>query len=573
MEEKREKISVGEFNKKENSSENVSLGDSELIAEEYGERGEIMKELSEKYMRFQEKLNEEAQEDSERKRVIEKMREIEEVMKNDEAKEKYVEIKNVLQKTYEQFSVFKEEYNNASEDKRGEIYERFKNIYLGTESLIDEFLNKGLSYEEFEEEVEMNESTEEALKENLGGSLDERDGSAGILNYEIDKDKIVLHMKPYFGEDLANDFKSSLIELASQIKEDPRFRSTETVEGYSWLFDIPKFKIDELFEGAEKVEEEVDKNSLSGAQKASLMFGKTSLANYLKEGVVPSSSGRIFSKELFLEKFESEVESERVGFRMENMTEVSVDEKNVLEAKEKIDYILGKEWDLSTEKIHIGIFSNREELKKYAQKRSIPLEKLTEDPALFYINPSTEDKYVFVVKDFEKDTRMIEDTGHSKEEAVDFLRKGVLSGIAHEMTHMHPFFKKHGNPGTDNLWEQEMICNYTENKIKGDFSEVLMEWGYIDEEKIERFTLEHGNWDFFSEEASREEKNAVRDYFYPILVKEYGLDVVREVWEKLQSNPDISIAIKEILKVEPEEVVMSFKEKIKDKEYLKNILD
>lgn len=252
----------------------------------------------------------------------------------------------------------------------------------------------------------------------------------------------------------------------------------------------------------------------------------------------------------------------------ENLPKIDIDKESILEAKRKIDDILGEEWDLSIENIQIGIFANREEMEDFAQEKSIPLDKLTKDSALFYINPNTQEKYVFVAKDFEKNKRMFEDIGYSENESVNFLKKGILAGVVHEMTHMHHFFEKHGNQETDNLWEQEMICNYTENKAKGDTSKILVEWGYINEKKIEEFTLEHGNWDSFS----KEEKNAVIDYFYPFLIKEYGLDVTREIWKRLQLNSNINVAIQEVLETEPEEVVANFKGKIKDRGYLQNIL-
>ncbi len=253
----------------------------------------------------------------------------------------------------------------------------------------------------------------------------------------------------------------------------------------------------------------------------------------------------------------------------ESLPEINIDEKDVLESKKRIDETLGKEWDLSNEEIQIGLFTSRREMEDFAQEKNIPPEKLSKDSALFYIDPNTQEKYVFVAKDFEKAKKMFESMDYSEDEALDFLRRGTLAGISHEMTHMHPFFEKHGNQETDNLWEQEMICNYLENKAKGDTSEMLAEWGYIDDKKIEEFTLEHGEWGTFS----KEEKNAVIDYFYPFLVKEYGLDNTREIWKRLQINSDISVAMREVLEVDPQRVVTDFKKKIKDREYLKNVLD
>jgi hypothetical protein len=238
----------------------------------------------------------------------------------------------------------------------------------------------------------------------------------------------------------------------------------------------------------------------------------------------------------------------------ENFPEINLNNKDVLEIKKKIDDILGKKWDLSNENVQVGLFTGRKELEEFAQENEIPLEDLSEDSALFYIDPSTQEKYVFIVNPA-RIKEMLKDMGYPEEEAIDFSRRNLLAGVAHEMTHMHPFFEKHGNRGRKNLWEQEMICNYIESTTKGDISELLIRLGYVDKEKIEKFTLENGEWNSFSR------KNAVIDYFYPFLVKEYGLDNTRKIWKGLQINSEISVVIREILGVDAEEVVTNFKQK------------
>ncbi len=250
-----------------------------------------------------------------------------------------------------------------------------------------------------------------------------------------------------------------------------------------------------------------------------------------------------------------------------NIPEINISEKNILELKKEIDNFFDKRWDSTKGKIQIGFFLNKEELENFALEKNIPLEKLTKDSALFYINPNTQESYVLINTESVK--KMCESMRYSEDEEVDFMKRSILAGIAHEMTHMHPFFKNHGNQGTENLWEQEMVCGYIESKIRGDISEILREWGYLNKEKIEKFSFEDGNWESFL----KEEKNAVADYFYPFLIKEYGLNSVRKIWEKLQINPDIERAIEETIRINPEEIVKKFKEKIKDENYLKNILD
>ncbi len=278
--------------------------------------------------------------------------------------------------------------------------------------------------------------------------------------------------------------------------------------------------------------------------------------------------------ENFERKIENNTEKNNFTNRIEvtvneNIPEININKESILEFKKEIDRVLGKEWDLSEEKIRTAIFSKRKELNSFAQEKEIPTEKLTNDSALFYINPNTQEKYIFIIKSFEENKKMLEDMGYSENEAMVFFKKEISAGIIHEMTHMHPFFEKHGNQKTKNLWEQEMICNYIENKTRGDISDKLREWGYLDEEKIEKFVLKDGDWESFS----KKEKNSVLDYFYPFLIKEYGLGKVREIWNKLQINPNIEKAVQETIKVNPEEIVKKFKEKIKNREYLKNIFN
>ncbi len=98
----------------------------------------------------------------------------------------------------------------------------------------------------------------------------------------------------------------------------------------------------------------------------------------------------------------------------ESIPEINVNKESILESKKEIDRILGKEWDLSKEKIQTGIFSKRKELNSFAQEKEIPTEKLTNDSALFYINPNTQEKYIFVIKSFEENKKMLEDMGYSE---------------------------------------------------------------------------------------------------------------------------------------------------------------
>jgi hypothetical protein len=150
--------------------------------------------------------------------------------------------------------------------------------------------------------------------------------------------------------------------------------------------------------------------------------------------------------------------------------------------------------------------------------------------------------------------------GHTLDERKKRLRADILSSFAHETAHMHPFFKNHGNEKTANMWEQEQICVYIGEKTRGDISNILFEKGILTENLIDSFNLNNG-----------EDDNIVANYFYPFLIKEYGLEKVRGIWKNLQEDSDIERVIEKNLNKNSKDIEADFKKKIKDRDYLKNI--
>lgn len=208
------------------------------------------------------------------------------------------------------------------------------------------------------------------------------------------------------------------------------------------------------------------------------------------------------------------------------------------------------------------VFSKKEDLKDFIDNNIVSEKDLLKDNASFYIDPESQEKMVFVCAPVSVGKNYDADLEKKKEK----LKLNILSSFTHETTHMHQFFKKHGNEETANMWEQEQICVYAGEKTRGDISEVLYDNGLLTNELIDSFDLESGEWDNFEKG-----KNIVMNYFYPFLVKEYGLSKVVNIWKYLQDDPSIERAIKENIKEEPKEIVSLFKQRIKDKQYLKDI--
>jgi hypothetical protein len=263
-----------------------------------------------------------------------------------------------------------------------------------------------------------------------------------------------------------------------------------------------------------------------------------------------------------------EVNNEKEGKIEINLDEkinslIDINENDIFSINKSIDDIFKTE-SSNEETVKYYVFSKKEDLKDFVDKNIVSEKDLLKDNASFYINPENQEKMVFVCAPVSVEENYDTDIERRKKE----LKLNILSSFAHETTHMHQFFKKHGNEETANMWEQEQICVYVGEKTRGDISEVLYDNGLLTNELIDSFDLESGEWDNFEKG-----KSAVINYFYPFLIKEYGLNRVMGIWKYLQENQDIKKAIKENIKEDPEKIVTTFKEKIKNKDYLENIYD
>lgn len=250
---------------------------------------------------------------------------------------------------------------------------------------------------------------------------------------------------------------------------------------------------------------------------------------------------------------------------------VSIEKEDIVKVVQEINNILGSGWKgIENENIIYKTFSSREDFQN--EKRSIG-EYENEDNAYFNINQDNQEKTVlnYTPIPSKEDLLIAKSYGYSEQEIQDLIKKEIISSFAHETTHLHSFFKNHGNSKTNNLWEQEQICTYIGERIRGDISDKLLKEGYITEEKINNFKLEDGSWKSLENKKEIKEKNAVINFFYPFLIKEFGIEKVRGVWQRLQIDSSIREALEEVLNKKSEILEDSFKDKIKDINYLKDI--
>lgn len=249
---------------------------------------------------------------------------------------------------------------------------------------------------------------------------------------------------------------------------------------------------------------------------------------------------------------------------------VNIGTKDILTIKEDIDIILGAQWDLEDQKIDYYSFSNRENFKDFIRNNIPDNINFLKENAVFYIDPEAQIKKVLNYTSIpsEEEISKGKSYGYDLNERRQMVKSDILSSFAHETTHMHPFFKSHGNENTANMWEQEEICAYVGEKTRGNISDILLKKNLITEEKIDSFDLKNGEWNNFEKV-----NNIVINYFYPFLIKEYGIEKVRMVWKELQDNPDLEFGLKKVLNQEPKNVIDMFKEKIKNRQYLENIFN
>ncbi|MFC1651669.1 hypothetical protein ACFL24_00735 [Patescibacteria group bacterium] len=124
-----------------------------------------------------------------------------------------------------------------------------------------------------------------------------------------------------------------------------------------------------------------------------------------------------------------------------------------------------------------------------------------------------------------------------------------LAGIGHEMGHLHPFYGGFENKNTKTKWEIEETCEFIEDKIRLNFGDEEIEKLFFQEAKDSLDTLQkmgdHFSWEEAGVWTSDSPYEIIR-FIYPWLEKQYGIEKLRELWNKLfKEKNDLSDSIKE----------------------------
>jgi len=222
------------------------------------------------------------------------------------------------------------------------------------------------------------------------------------------------------------------------------------------------------------------------------------------------------------------------------------------------------------------IYSDREEYESYL-KTNFPdeFEGTKIDNAVFHYDKGSGEGAliaVYVEKEaLDPDDPKVQE--YLKEEDISFdelearaksnLKNNIYPGIAHEMTHLHPFFGGVGNEASENKWEQEMVCVFIDSKM----------WEkYGNDDFIEKIKLkaqEQSQEKDFYEEIKKDfqeggfEIEEWERLFYPFLEKRYGKDKLVNFFSDLFKNKsDIEMAFKTAFGDDLKDATKLFQEEI-----------
>lgn len=246
-----------------------------------------------------------------------------------------------------------------------------------------------------------------------------------------------------------------------------------------------------------------------------------------------------------------------------NILDRKTTELRLEQIADKIDKILGQENSNESE-IDIFSFSNREKYEGFL-KEKFPenFDNLKKDNAIFYQSADKIEKiivnYTLIDSISKYSIEEIEKAGISLDEIKDILQSNILSSVAHEMTHLHPFFGGVGNTASLTKWEQEKVCVFIGEKVRTElgnkrFRQNIFKQAQEELKGAENINLENDglNW---SEDKEYE------NFFYPYLEKTHGLVKLQELWRMLFHEPKkaLSIALEEVYKKDACEIERDFR--------------
>jgi hypothetical protein len=204
-----------------------------------------------------------------------------------------------------------------------------------------------------------------------------------------------------------------------------------------------------------------------------------------------------------------------------------------------IDRALG--CDGPTEKIEVYSFSKREDYDGFLRNKFPDnFEDYAGSSAVFYRDPDGLEAIIVnhtpVPHDLSAhELAVLKQNNRTLEESQRISRANIYSSLAHELTHLHPFFVTHGNDSTANAWEQEEICRFIGEKTRTVYGNSAFRQQRFKE--AQQALRENGNVDLERIGTDFEDSSAYKDFFYPYLDKEYGPDRLRRLWELLTHEP------------------------------------
>ncbi len=221
----------------------------------------------------------------------------------------------------------------------------------------------------------------------------------------------------------------------------------------------------------------------------------------------------------------------------------SNDTEKMDDIKKYVDDTLESEWIAEGQKAKVYLFSDEEQYQEFLNKNfsDTPKGKATFDKKTNSVIACTStdfDKY----RDFFK-------ANLTDEEIKSLIRGVIFSEIGHEFAHLHsPFNGVGNNNGSENKWEQEMVCVYIENKIRSKFDEVYIKnIKLIAKESLK--TIQIDNKILSWEEGSDKWTNIAfpERFVYPWLEEKYGLEKLQYLWMVMfKDKKKMAEAVKEV---------------------------
>lgn len=178
--------------------------------------------------------------------------------------------------------------------------------------------------------------------------------------------------------------------------------------------------------------------------------------------------------------------------------------------KDYIDETLGMEWPLTENKARVHLFSDQTTYQRHME---------TNFPGVYWQDWAS----------FDKKTNTVFSYGNNY--------PSLLSGMAHELTHLHPFYGGVGNEETLNIWEQEMVCALVGDTIRERFEPEASTW-LFDRAKRELTALDQKGERVSLAGIGGPESRRLARMVYPWLQKHYGLDKLRIFWTKLAGHQE-----------------------------------